>query len=91
MSEHPVTVEIRSQLNSDDYIVNDLSHEDYREYDIWMEGAWRTYRIENPATLVIRKGGSTHRIADTNRVVHCVPKKAVLRWSNPVDKPVMDF
>lgn len=60
----------------------DISHEQYREYDF--EG--RVYRINNPKTLFVRPGGSTHRAVDADGVAHCVPVPGdhgcVLRWKN---------
>jgi len=73
-------------------IVNDLSTELWREYDF----NGRVYRIDNPVTLYQRRGGSTHRVVDSEGVVHCVPGPSnpcgvVLRWkSRDPSKPV-DF
>ena len=59
-----------------------LLTEEWREYDF----GGRVYRIENPATLYMRVGGTTHRVLDHGGVVHCVPAPGVagcvLRWSN---------
>jgi hypothetical protein len=56
----------------------DLSTEVWREYDF--QG--RTYRITDPQKLWI--GTTTHRVLDSDGVVHCVPsvgyKGCVLRW-----------
>ena len=58
----------------------DISHEEWREYE-W-EG--KRYRIDNPKTLYLRPGGTTHRVVDEGGVVHCVPAVGrlgcVLRW-----------
>ncbi len=60
----------------------DISKERWREYD-WNG---RIYRINAPAELFLRPGGSTHRVVDMNDVVHCVPSVGVmgcvLRWEN---------
>jgi hypothetical protein len=61
----------------------DITTEAWREYDF----AGRVYRIENPKALYMRKGGYTHRVVDSNNVVHCVPGPgnqigSVLRWQN---------
>lgn len=60
----------------------DLACEEYREYDF--DG--RVYRIDNPVSLSYRPGGTTHRIVDSEGVVHCVPVPGsmgcVLRWKN---------
>ena len=63
------------------------------EDEIWREYEWlladnkvRVYRIENPAWVFFRKGGTTHRVVDSRGVVHCVPAPGyfgcVLRWQN---------
>lgn len=58
----------------------DLTCEAWREYDF----AGRTYRIEAPAALYFRPGGTTHRVVDSQGVTHCVPAPGhsgcVLRW-----------
>lgn len=60
----------------------DISAELWREYD-W-DG--RIYRIDNPVTLYIRPGGTTHRVVDASGVAHCIPSVGehgcVLRWKN---------
>lgn len=63
----------------------DVSTEEWREY-FW-PGTGRTYHITNPVGLYRRDGGSTHRIVDTEGVVHCVPcgpqcPDTVIRWKN---------
>jgi hypothetical protein len=62
--------------------IESLLTEEYREYDF--EG--RVYRIDNPVTLFFREGGTTHRVLDSEDVVHCVPVPGscgcVLRWKN---------
>lgn len=58
--------------------------ERWREYDF----GGRVYRIDNPATVYFRKGGSTHRVVDANGISHCVPAPGVngcvLRWDGEV-------
>jgi len=61
----------------------DLSDEMWREYD-W---GGRVYRINAPQLLVFRRdGGTTHRVVDSEGVIHCVPAVGhmgcVLRWKN---------
>lgn len=60
----------------------DVTTELWREYDF----ADRVYRIEFPKTLYLRKGGTTHRVVDSNGVAHCLPApgngNCVLRWMN---------
>lgn len=43
--------------------------EDWREYDF----AGRVYRIEKPACVEFRAGGSSHRLTDSEGVVHLLP------------------
>jgi len=69
----------------------DISKELWREYE-WVSTT-KPYRIENPVTLFIRPCGSTHRVVDSNGIVHCVPSVGkmgcVLRWENKdKSKPV---
>lgn len=63
-----------------DLIEQDLSMELWREYDF----GGRVYRIEKPAKLFYRLGGSTHRVVAADGVVHCMPapgqQGCVLRW-----------
>lgn len=64
----------------------DLRCELYREYTILVGGDWYTYRIDGPVALYIRPNGTTHRVEDTNGVVHCIPFgtgcPTILRWMN---------
>ena len=59
-----------------------ITDELWREYDF----NGRVYRIDEPQVLIMRKGGTTHRIVDKNGVVHCIPapgtQGCVLRWKN---------
>jgi hypothetical protein len=65
----------------------DISAEAWREYE-WplADGSTRTYRIDEPAKLYTRPGGTTHRVVDAAGVTHGVPtvgeKGCVLRWKN---------
>ena len=66
----------------------DLTDELYREYDL----GTRNYKINKPLKLFVREGGTTHRVLDSDGIVHCIPFPApgvVLRWA-PRDctKPV---
>jgi hypothetical protein len=60
----------------------DLTDELWREYDF--PGREKPYRIETPRALYVRPGGTTHRVVDSQGVVHCVPAPGqsgcVLRW-----------
>lgn len=83
-----------------------IDGEDWREYE-WDEvrqnqlgrfertGSRVTYRIKSPKTLVIRPGGSTHRIVDSIGVAHCVPAVGLLgciiRWKNPEGEAEVNF
>ena len=64
------------------YILNDISDEQYRE--VISNG--NVYRIDNPVALIIRPGGSTHRVVDIKGVVHCYADpslgKSVIRWKS---------
>lgn len=59
-----------------------LRTEKWREY----EYGGKTYRINSPRALYMRKEGTTHRVLDTKGVVHCLPAPGyfgcVLRWEN---------
>src|SRR5580692_4248867 len=69
-------------------IKSDLTTESWREYDFIFNEVQRTYRINNPVTLYLRKTGkehgSTHRVVDDKGITHCVPAPGVwgcvLRW-----------
>lgn len=58
--------------------------EEWREYDF----AERVYRIYSPCSVEFRDGGETHRVTDSDGIVHCVPapgrQGCVLRWKGPV-------
>jgi hypothetical protein len=74
-----------------DLVENDISTEAYREYDF----GERVYRITNPVKLFFRKGGSTHRVVDSDGVVHCLPGPGycgcVLRWIGKDGGPDVSF
>lgn len=61
----------------------DISSEQWREYQ-WHIGAGQniTYRITDPVALYV--GNTTHRVLDSEGVVHCVPNVGhfgcALRW-----------
>jgi len=58
--------------------------EDWREYDF----NGRIYRIEKPVSVQFRPGGTTHRVVDSDGIVHSVPAPGagdcVLRWKGAV-------
>lgn len=76
---------------SEELVTRSLEAELWREYDF--EG--RIYRIDNPASLILRPGGTTHRIVDKDGVVHCLPAPGqsgcVLRWKNKDGQPAANF
>lgn len=61
-----------------------LTDEQWREYVFGFGEERTTYRIDNPMTLVLAKGGKIHRVVDDKGVVHCCPavgeKGCILRW-----------
>ena len=65
-------------------IANDLSSELWREYEMGSGSDRLTYRIHNPKTLFVRVGGLTHRVLDSEGVVHLLPgpgyRGCVIRW-----------
>ncbi len=67
----------------------DLTNEVWREYDF----NDRVYRINDPVTLWV--GTSTHRVLDSEGIVHCVPAPGyygcVLRWVSNEDGPAVSF
>lgn len=86
---HKQIVEVSSQkLSNSEYIISDISDEAWREIELPLG----TYHIDNPVTLIIRKGGKTHRVVDANGVVHCyvAPEsgKSVIRWKTKSGAPV---
>ena len=69
----------------------DVSKEEWREYE-W-NSTIEPYRINNPVKLFIRPLGTTHRVVDSDGIVHCIPAVGVmgcvLRWKNKdPNKPV---
>lgn len=69
----------------------DITTEEYREYDL----GDRTYRINNPTWLYV--GTTTHRIVDSEHVIHCIPfpvagdKTVILRWKSRDPKVPVNF
>jgi hypothetical protein len=76
---------------SPDLIEGDLRAEEWREYDF----PGRVYRIEKPVTFYCRPGGETHRVLDSEDVIHCVPapgfRGCVLRWKNNADADPVQY
>lgn len=48
----------------------DLTSEAYREYD-YLNGT--AYRITEPQMLYMKEGGTDHRIADEQQILHIMP------------------
>jgi hypothetical protein len=74
----------------------DLTDEVWREYEFGdsNEHAY-TYRIEAPKSLFLVPNGTTHRVLDSEGVVHCVPAVGrlgcVLRWKPKPGKDPVAF
>lgn len=68
-----------------------LAAELWREYDF----GGRTYRIDYPKALYLKKDATTHRVLDHVGRVHCVPapgeKGCVLRWKTKDDTHPVQF
>ncbi len=73
----------------------DLSHEMWREYEFGPDLDRVTYRIVRPVELLLREGGTTHRVVDSIGVCHCIPRPGldgcVLRWQNHPGMPHCEF
>lgn len=58
--------------------------EEWREYDF----GGRVYRIDKPVSVEFRTDSTTHRVTDSDGIVHCVPAPGhcdcVLRWKGKV-------
>jgi len=69
-------------LDPDEYTEHDISTEEWREVIL----ADFKIRIKEPQRLIIRKGGSTHRVVCKNGSVYCyaAPEtgKSVIVWKN---------
>ena len=65
------------------------------EKEIWREYEFggTTYRINHPKWLYV--GTTTHRVVDSDNIVHCVPSVGVggcvLRWKNLDDNNPVNF
>lgn len=80
--EHQDVIESTAQKLPDaEYVKADISDEAWREVET-SEGL--KIRIQNPVTLIFRRGGSTHRVVNEEGVVYCyaAPEtgKSILRW-----------
>lgn len=73
----------------------DLSAEEWREYEFGEAHQRVTVRIADPKTMYYRRGGTTHRVVDSEGVVWCVPVPGafgcVLRWKTKPGLPVVQF
>jgi len=87
----PNNAEASAQILPDsEYIKADISDEAWREVVL---ASGMTIRIDNPVTLIFRKGGSTHRVVDDKGEVYCyaAPEtgQSILKWkSKNEDQPV---
>jgi hypothetical protein len=79
-------------LPNSEYISADISSEEWREVET--SGGLKI-RINNPVTLILRKGGKTHRVVDIDGIVHCyaAPETghSVIRWKNKAGFPACRF
>ena len=79
-------IKTAQKLPDSTYLSLDISDEKVRE--IHLAGGV-VYKIQNPKTLIIRRGGMTHRVVDEDGIVHCyaAPEtgRSVIRWI-PRDK-----
>ena len=80
------------KLPDSQYITADISDELWREVHL---SSGLKLRIDNPATLIIRKGGSTHRVVDSDGVVYCyvAPETghSYIKWMARPSKPAVRF
>ena len=58
--------------NGSNLKLNDISSEEYREYEFFDSKGNQTVRIENPLGLNVSKTGG-HRVVDAHGVCHYVP------------------
>lgn len=76
---------------TDELKAHSLETERWREYDFHD----RIYRIEDPAILYLRPGGTTHRVVDASGVVHLVPapgfEGCVVRWKPRTETDPVQF
>lgn len=81
------------RIEDSEYTTADISDEVYRAYEFGTGLDRYRHVVRSPETLVFRKGGSTHRVIDSEGVVHCVPapghNACVLTWvPKDPDKPI---
>lgn len=69
-------------LDRNKYFVHSTTDELYREYVFLPD--MHVYKIAFPIVLIIRAGGTTHRIIDSEGITHCVPFRpgVVVRWNS---------
>lgn len=91
MTHQDIAAATAQKLPDSKYILADISDEEWRE----VQTVWGTYRIDSPVTLILRKGGSTHRVVDEQGVVHCyaAPEtgNSILRWKAKEGKEPVRF
>jgi hypothetical protein len=81
VAEGTLRIEDLQTVLGDEYSIHTLETELYREY---MLPNGRRYRIDDPQFLVVRKGGSTHRVICADGLTHCIPWEGLttLTWKN---------
>lgn len=67
-----------------DLIERDISSEKTRIVTLFIDGSTYSMIIDNPKTLLYRRGGSTHRVVADDGTVHCyaAPEtgKSIVSW-----------
>jgi hypothetical protein len=80
---------------NDDITSKSLLSEMWREYEMGNPGSRVIYRIDEPVTLFLRSGGTTHRVLDSEGVVHCIPapgfNNCILRWKSKPGEAACNF
>lgn len=72
------------------YTIKDISHEKWRSYT----HGGHEFLINNPVALIIRNGGTTHRVVDVYNVSHCHPipgNGCGLKWYNGENEAAVKF
>ena len=76
------------KLPNSEYIIADISDESERIVTL----AGMKFVIKNPVTLIIRKGGQTHRVVDEFGQVYCYADpstgKSLVSWKTKTGVPV---
>jgi len=76
---------------SEQLIEQSIANEIWREYDF----GGRVYRINLPSKIRFRVSGTTHRVLDSEGVVHCAPAPGfcgcVVRWAKKEGTPFAEW